>query len=306
MAATQLISIIDDEIVVKLSPIAIAQVEQERQKDSHRDGREILYRLDSHKLLEVLASSLGIASLRQGAIIIWTYFVEEPSQPEEHQTPILRTLINIDGDLTQKICRDILEHPLADRLFTVHSYLIGQISQQLTTALNDYIEQKIRPLEIGFVTFTGAIAWNDPIINISQRLSFPTPLMNIVMSQYSAILIAVVTVVLWRLISLQFLPNSYQRAIGRLFKNIQLFLENKYSQYVAIAVVSIFIGCSIALAQKSLSPNTQAIINTIKPWTELYLPIALISLRKLIIGAIGKIFLQNSFLMKLIFGRFIK
>ncbi|PZU99878.1 MAG: hypothetical protein DCE90_00875 [Pseudanabaena sp.] len=308
MTATQLISIVNDEVVVRLSPIAIAKIDQDRLQNPKPRGaaREILYKLDSSKLLQVLASSLGIASLRQGAIIIWTYFEEESRKSEDNQAPILRTLITIDGDLTQKIRRDILEHPSADRLFKVHNYLIGQISQQLTTAIADYVAQKIRPIEIALVTFTAAIVWNDQVIAISQRLNFPQPLINILASQFSSILITIVAVVLWRLSSLKVFPMLSQRAIARLFSNLQLFLENSYLQFAAIAAVCIFMISSIALTQEIVSPDTRTIINELKQWTEIYLPVALICLRKLIIRAIGKIFLRIPFLMKLIFGRFIR
>jgi len=313
VAANQLIYIVDDQIVMRLSPIAIAQIDQDRLQSNARLGtkvgtKEILYKLDSSKLLQVLASSLGIASSRQGAIIIWTYFEADSSNAEQEQlsAPILRTLITIDGDLTQKICQEILEHPSADLLLRVHSYLIGQISQQLTTAIADYIAKKIRPIEIICVTFTAAIAWNDQFVAISQRLNFPPQFINIFISQYSVILITLVAVVLWKFWSVKLLPIPRQRAVARFFSNFQLFLGNQYLQYVAIAAVSIFIVCTIATTQNFFSPNTQIIISELKLWTKLYLPIALLSLRKPITRAIGKLFLRIPFLVKLIFGRFIR
>jgi hypothetical protein len=62
----------------------------------------------------------------------------------------------------------------------------------------------------------------------------------------------------------------------------------------------------MGLDQISANPTFQTIVADLKLWTEPYLPIALVSLRKRIAAMLGKVFLRIPFVVKLIFGRFIR
>ena len=84
------LAIVDDEIKLWLNPSVLAQIEL----DTHglADKNEIIYRVNSQELLQVLASSVGMAAQRQGAIVIWTYYSDNTvGLPEAEQQLILRT-----------------------------------------------------------------------------------------------------------------------------------------------------------------------------------------------------------------------
>ncbi|NUN64198.1 hypothetical protein HCU40_05395 [Pseudanabaena biceps] len=310
MAKPDWLAIVDDEVVLRLSPIALSQIEQERQQ-SIADGieQEIIYRLDSAKLLSVLASSLGIASSRHGAIIVWTYFDDDANLALEQKaqtSPILRTLLSLDGDLTQKICQDILQHPHADRILAAHSYLISQISRQIVTAIADYVAQKTQPIEIAVISFTAAIFWSDLFAVIGKRFNLPIEALNTLTAQSTPIIVTVLVLIVWWLVKDIPVSRAIQRKIKQLFQNLITTLEKQYLQYIAIAAIVISVICSMGLDWISVDPNFQIIVADLKPWTEAYLPIALVSLRKRIAAMLGKVFLRIPFVVKLIFGRFIR
>lgn len=310
MARPDWLTIVDDEVVLRLSPIALSQIEQERQQNI-ADGieQEIIYRLDSKKLLSVLASSMGIASSRHGAMIVWTYFDEDSTLALQQKTPtspILRTLLALEGDLTQKICRDILQHPDADRILAAHSYLIGQISKQIVTVIADYVAKKIQPIEIAVISFTTAIFWSELLVVIGKRFSLPTVTLDIVTTQPTTIIVAGLVVIFWWLVKNIPFFKAIQKKIKQLPQNLITILGKQYLQYVAIAAIVISVICSMGLDQISTDPNFQTIVADLKLWTGLYLPIALVSLRKPIEALLGIVFLRIPFVMKLIFGRFIR
>ncbi|MFM7887699.1 MAG: hypothetical protein ACKPCM_13635, partial [Pseudanabaena sp.] len=76
MAAPEWLPIVEEEIIVRLNPKVLAQIEEDTSGFSDRLNRDgdIIYRLNSQDLLQVLASSVGIAKSSQGAIVIWTYY----------------------------------------------------------------------------------------------------------------------------------------------------------------------------------------------------------------------------------------
>jgi len=131
VAAPDWLAIVEEEIIVRLNPKVLAQIEEETSgfSDRHNRNGEIIYKLNNQELLQVLASSVGMTPSSQGAITIWTYYNDLPRKSrnagkaqldqvsEVKPSPILRTLMNVDGDLSQKVCQDILQHPLSDRIF---------------------------------------------------------------------------------------------------------------------------------------------------------------------------------------------
>ena len=202
MATPDWLAIVDDEIVLRLTPSVLTQIDLDTKGISvgnnlYKRDAEIIYRINSQKLLQVLASSLGMASKRQGAIAIWTYYTDgKQDLSASEPSPILRTLMSIDGDLSQKVSQDILKHPQADRILKVHSFLVGQVSQQFVTAIADYIEEKLRPFAIATVSFVTTITWCEPLQNIGKRFSFSAALVALLADQCLKIAIAAPIVVL--------------------------------------------------------------------------------------------------------------
>ena len=142
---------------------------------------------------KVLTQIVGLSKInRQGAIVIWTYysdtdysdtnenFLSDPQNLSEQlseqlseRSPILRTLITIDGDMHQKVCYEILEHPLGDRILKAHSYIIGQISGQFKTVIGDYLDSKLRPLSLATISMVTVLTWCDPLRKIGKYLNLP-------------------------------------------------------------------------------------------------------------------------------------
>ena len=101
MATPEWLAIVDDEIILRLNPTVLTQIEQESQGfvERYDQNEDIIYNLNSQELLKVLASSVGLAPLSQGTIIIWTYYTDITDKngslsnlPDLNQLPILRTL----------------------------------------------------------------------------------------------------------------------------------------------------------------------------------------------------------------------
>ena len=310
VSAPEWLAIIDDEIKFSLSPSVLFQIEKNILEANLEANSEIIYKLNSQKLLQVLASSLGMASLRQGAIVIWTYYNDLDGSPDLDtdvmRSPILRTLLNIDGKLSQKVCLDILSHPLGDRILQAHSYLVGQVSRQFVTAIADYVEAKLRPFTIATISMATAIAWCDPLQKLGQKYQLP----DVVIANCWSLIIAapIVVLLIWWINSrlslrLPSLPKSAQQFGQFLLK----LLESRAFQIVAIASIAILLISWLVITFGHLPINGQLslVIRGMVSYVEPYLPVAIISLRKLIVSALGKIFFKYSFFVKLIFGRFI-
>jgi len=161
---------------------------------------------------------------------------------------------------------------------------------------------KLRPYAIATVSMTAVFAWCEPI---RQHLHLPDFLSNC----WSMVIVAPITVlIIWWLISkLPFqLPDLPKSVLGILKWSGEI-LESRILQIVAIVIiVTLFSGwlaVKFVLPQNALlSSLTQSIQNFAEP----YLPFAIISLRKLIVSILGKIFFHYPFFVKLIFGRFLK
>lgn len=314
MAAPEWLAIVEEEIIVRLTPKVLAQIEEDTLgfRDRHNRDEEIIYKLNSQELLQILASSVGIAPSSQGAIVIWTYYKDLPDRSEHtdtpklseaKQSPILRTLMNVDGDLSQKVCQDILKHPLSDRIFKAHSFIVGQISRQFITALEDFVEAKLRPLAIATVSMVTVLTWCEPL---RQHFHLPDALIGNCWSIIIATPIA--ALIIWWLISkLPFQLPDLPKSVLDIGKWLVVILESRILQIVAIAIIAILILGWLAV-HFVLPPNAtlSRIIHNIQNYAEPYVPIAIVSLRKLIVSNLGKIFLRYSFFVKLIFGRFIK
>ncbi len=318
VSAPEWLAVIDDEIRLLLNPNVLVQIEQdileanlEANLETHS---EIIYKLNSQELLQVLASSVGIASLRQGAIVIWTYYSDLEDLPnldaDVLRSPILRTLINIDGKLSQKVCLDILNHPLGDRILKAHGYLVGQVSRQFVTAIADYVEAKLRPFTIATISMATAISWCDPLRKLGEKYHLPDVVIG---NCWSIVIAAPITVLLiWWINSklslrLPSLPKSVQEFGQVLLK----LLESRALQIVAIVVVAILFvswilsGLIITFVRVPINAQLSLVIHDMVSYVEPYLPVAIVSLRKLIVSALGKVFFKYSFFVKLIFGRFI-
>lgn len=326
MATAEWLAIVDDEISLRLNPNILGKIELDALSlaDHPRNeeiDQELIYKLNSQELLQVLASSVGMASHRQGAIVIWTYYTDSIASLNNNQEfdlgkrPILRTLIHTDGDLTQKVCQDILHHPLADRILRGHGYVISQISEQFTTAIADYIEAKLRPLAIAAVSMVTVIAWCDPMQKLGKNLKLPDSLTS---NCWSIIIAAPVTVLMiWWLNSklsfklpsqLSSQPNDWKKSAQKIGKYLLKFLESRVLQIVAISVIVILLvgWLVITFGNLPIEGQISRTIRNIESFVEPYLPISLISIRKWIASTLGKIFFRYSFFLKLIFGRFIR
>lgn len=308
MATPNWLAIVDDEIRLWLNPSVLAQMELDLKGLATEN--EIIYRVNSQELLQVLASSVGISAQRQGAIAIWTYYTDkDENSPDKNPSLILRTLITIDGDLNQKVCQDILGHRHADRILKAHSFLISQISRQFLTAIADYVEEKLRPFAIATVSFATTITWCEPLQNLGKRLSLPESFSLFLTSQCWHMAIAAPIVVLmiwWVSAKLNLTLPSTPKLVERVFSRLLHLLESPIFRLVAVVVTVILIFCWIALKFTAPLGRPNTLIGLIEAYLEPYLPIAIISLRQWIVNALGKIFLRYPFFVKLIFGRFIR
>jgi hypothetical protein len=348
VAAPDWLAIVEDQIILRLNPTVLTQIEHDSFGERDRSDRngtiyenirenirenandEVIYKLNSQELLQVLASSVGLSKVsRQGAIVIWTYysdtsdhFLSEP-QSLPKRSPILRTLLNIDGDLHQKVCRDILEHPLGDRILRSHSYIVGQISRQFKTVIGDYLEEKLRPFTIAVISMVTVFAWCDPLQKFGQKLHLPDFIFG---NCWRIIIAAPITVLaIWWINSklpfrLPTLINSEINSDGKLDRNsgIKLaqklgkdllkLLEGRVFRIVAIAVIAFLVMTWLIVTVAKVPLNSQfiSVINNIESYIEPYLPIAIISLRKLIMSNLGTIFFKSAFIVKFIFGRFVR
>ncbi|TYQ28276.1 hypothetical protein PseudUWO311_04920 [Pseudanabaena sp. UWO311] len=308
MATPNWLAIVDDEIRLWLNPSVLVQMELDVKGLAAEN--EIIYRVNSQELLQVLASSVGISAQRQGAIAIWTYYTDkDDNPPDENPTLILRTLITIDGDLNQKVCQDILGHPHADRILKAHSFLVSQISRQFLTAIADYVEEKLRPFAIATVSFATTITWCDPLQNLGKRLDLPESFSLFLTSQcwHMAIAAPIVVLMIWWISSkLNLTLPSTPKLVKRVFTRLLHLLESPIFQLVAVVVIVILFFCWIALKFTSPIGRANILIGRLESYIEPYLPIAIISLRQWIINLLGRIFLRFPFFVKLIFGRFIR
>lgn len=291
MATPDWLAIVDDEISLRLNPSVLTEIDLDTQSLAASGDREdeIIYRVNNQELLQVLASGVGMASLRQGAIVIWTYYTDVTEGNVCELSPILRTLISIDGDLSQKVCQDILKHPQSDRILKAHSFLVSQISRQFVTAIADYIEEKLRPFEIAIISFVTTVTWfkNSWLIAIAAPIT--------------------VLMVWWICSKLNLNLPTLPKDIQKIFANLIELLESKTFQVLAIAVVlTVFLGWVAIQVAIPIDNRLHSLIITIQSYLELYLPIAIISLRKSIVSGLGSIFLRYPFFVKLIFGRFIR
>ncbi len=309
MVTPDWLAVIDDEISLWLNPNVLAQIDLDTQGIAV--GSEIIYRVNSQELLQVLASCVGIAARQQGAIAIWTYYTSNVGDvPTTTPSPILRTLMNIDGDLSQKVCQDILQHPEADRILQAHGLMIGQISRQFLTAITDYVEQKLRPFTIAAVSFATTITWCEPLQNLGKRLNLPESFSAFLTSQCWHMAISapiVVLMICWISAKLNLTLPTLPKLSQNFFKNLLQLLENQFFRLIAIAVVIILFLCWATIKVANLqNAHLNSLIPIIESYLEPYLPIAIVSLRKLIVTGLGKIFFRYPFFVKLIFGRFIR
>jgi len=320
------LAIIGDEVHLRLHPRLLRQIELERSELDIRQRVEMLYKIDSKDLVQVLASSLGYAPncKATGALIVWTYY--DAISPTE---PILRTLIDVDGDLSQKASQDMLRSPIANRLIQAHSYVIGQISQQLVTVISDYIARQLQPFNVAFLSFVTTVTWQEPLQSVLKNINLSSGTKQILTnitgnSLIFAFTITVAVLVVWwifyrsplakllqsRLTSQQLIGQFLESVIlklQQLGKKLLELLESKWGQRLAIASMVILGLCWLLLWQGTiLPPQWQEAIIRLESILKPYLPIALVSTRKKIQDLLWKLISSNFGLLQSIFQFFMK
>jgi hypothetical protein len=329
VSTSEWLAVVEDQIVVCLNPTVLTQIERDALDGwelRKKPTEEIIYKLNNQELLQVLASSVGLSKVSyQGAILIWTYYTDTSEYfltdlPNlSKRSPILRTLINIDGDIHQKVCYEILGHPLGDRILRTHSYIIGQISGQFKTVIGDYLESKLRPLSFAAISMVTVFAWCDPLQKLGQKLHLPDVIFgNCLPMTISA---PVTVLIIWWIYTklpirfstlINFEGRTAQKfgmkLLQKLGKDLLKLLETPVFRILAITVIAfLFLGwLFLAFVKPPEDSQFVKLIRTIDSYVEPYLPIAIISLRKLIMSNLGKIFFKSTFLVKLIFGRFVR
>ncbi|MBD2177410.1 hypothetical protein H6F42_10850 [Pseudanabaena sp. FACHB-1998] len=327
MATPDWLSIDDDEIVLQLNPDVLSQIEQDYRaaRGSQNNWNEkVVYKyFNSRELLKVLGSSMGMSSYRQGAIVFRTYYQDNSLRSSNHEQnygqknidtqglPILRTLMHLDGDVAQKVCHDILSHPVGDRIVKAHTFVIRQISSQFLTVINDYVEEKLRPYAIALISMITVLSWCTPIQNLGRSLRLPELLIS--NCWFMSLVIFVTLLLLWWGVTklpwqMPSLPRSRQSLLRDLGTYLLGLLENPILQIIAIAIIGFLLlsWLAIALAVIPIDAQFGRIIQNTQNYVEPSLPVAIISLRKLIINNLSKILTRYSFVLKFIFGRFIK
>ena len=320
------LAIIDDEVHFRLHPRLLKQIERGLSDLDVREKVEAIYTIDSKDLIKVLASSLGVAPdcKGKGAIIVWTYCDEiSPSKP------IVRTLLDIDGDFNQKVNQSLLRSPIAASIVQVHSYVISQISQQLITVIADYIARQLQPVSIAIITFVTTVTWNEPLQALLKNIKLSSEAKQIVMNITSNSIIFALTmtflvlVAWWILVRspfAKFLKSGSNRqqliseilqklglSLQKLGKKLLQLLESEWAQRLAIASVIILCICWIALWQGiPLNPQWREAIIRLEALLKPYLPVAIVSTRQKLQDFAWKIVSSNFGLIQSIFKLFFK
>jgi hypothetical protein len=315
------LAIIDDEVHFRLHPRLLREVERGLSDLDVRQKAETIYKIDSKDLIKVLVSSLGIAPdcKGKGAIVIWTY-CDEISLTD----PILRTLLDIDGDFSQKVNQSLLRSPIAASIVQVHSYVISQISQQLITVIADYIARQLQPLSIAIITFITTVTWNDPLQAFLKKIKLSSEAKQImtnitshslVFAFTTTFLVLVAWWIFYRSPFAKFLKSQSNRqqliseilqklsfSLQKLGKKLLQLLESEWAQRLAIAAMVVLGICWLALWKGiPLSPQWREAIIRLKSLLEPYLPVAIVSTRKKIQDFAWKIVSSNFGLIQSIF-----
>ncbi len=294
--------IIDDDhqiqINLRLNPKVVRQIEQDIKELNTRPiaDRKIIYRLDKQKLLKVLGSSVGVAAPSQvkpaqGTIVIWTFYDDNPDKKlNVSSQPILRTVMYIDGDMTQKVHKSFLANPEADRILEAHSFAIAQISRQLISAIADYLQELIRPWAIATISSVATYTWGKSLL--------PKPLWIWSIAVFLGVL--AIFLISSKLKSklqssslksptfTQKLNFKFSRRLGRLIRKI---FDNPLCQIGAIAILlSAIIGLILTESKLTIAHPLISIIHSINLRTEPYLPLAIVSARKMIVSIFTMLF----------------
>jgi type IV secretory pathway VirB2 component (pilin) len=169
------------------------------------------------------------------------------------------------------------------------------------------------------VTF---LTWCDPLRKIGRYLNLPDFVFGNCWLTVAVVPIAIF-IIWWfnaklsfRLPSVANFLNSEGKFNQKFFqKNLQKFgkyllsiLDGRIFRLVAIAVIGCLFLSWLFLALEKLPVDSQIVkvISMIESYIEPYLPIAIISLRKLIMDNLGTIFFKSAFIVKFIFGRFVR
>ena len=106
----------------------------------------------------------------------------------------------------------------------------------------------------------------------------------------------------------QSFQKNLQKNLQKFGKYLLRLLDGRIFRFVAIAVIGCLCLSWLFLALEKLPVDSQIVkvISMIESYIEPYLPIAIISLRKLIMDNLGTIFFKSAFIVKFFFGRFVR
>ena len=316
MSAPEWLDIGDDhQINLRLNLKVLTQIEQDIKELKTLNtlliaDREVIYPLDKQKLLKVFGSGVGAVSPYQGVIVIWTYYDDNSEEKSAQKleitpkkSPVLRTVMHIDGDMTQKVRQNILSHPEADRILQAHGFAIAQISRQLTSAIADYLEEQIRPWVIATVSSVATYTWGESFLHLPPNQLWLWAI-AIFLGVLAIFLISSKLKFLGLILSgfTQKLSSKFSQKLGRLIRKI---FDNPLCQFGAIAIIlSALIG--LILTKFAIGHPLTWIIYNINFFAEPYLPLAIVSGRKMIMSLIGKLIFQFPCVIQFIFERVIK
>jgi hypothetical protein len=150
-----------DQVELRLNAKVLRQFDV--QNEHFLADSKVVCNIDRRDLVRLLETALGYSATSQGAIVIWTYYDE--ISPEQ---PIVRTLLSLDGDISQKIYQPCLRYAYIDLIFKTHSYVIRQISQQLVITIANYLDSKLFPINLFFCSLIGSLTFCNAIDAIAK------------------------------------------------------------------------------------------------------------------------------------------
>jgi hypothetical protein len=150
----------DDEFIFNLSADMLPRLMR-----SAVQRRVIAHSIEDRELLRIVIALLGGTKNPQGALTFCSYYQssgiefktasDQLNQPEAKAIAVLRTVINLDGDVIQTLRKDILPGETALQIAIVHNYLVGQIMRQFNDAIATYLRSQLQPwlgFAFGFVS----------------------------------------------------------------------------------------------------------------------------------------------------------
>ncbi|MDX2254228.1 MAG: hypothetical protein NW214_01795 [Pseudanabaenaceae cyanobacterium bins.39] len=302
-----------DQVELRLDAKVLRQVDLKNQ--SFFQGLEIDCRIEHRDLSRLLETALGISPIAQGVIVIRTY-CDEISLDK----PIVRTLLSLDGDLSQKIHQVCLKHQHIDRIFAIHTYAVRQISQQLVKAIAKYLDSKLFPIKLFLFSLIGTLTLCDPInagVNYLTKHVLPNPLLQWFVNfpwrcLALAIALSLIALCTWLVFSKlsdrrrsrqksnrsqSLVTNLIKLAINKIFVPIGTILDQKVTQRLSWLAIAILLICWLVNWQiVPISPNVLSVTKAIEANLEPTFSLALYSVRQTVWQFLTQFLLSNKFL----------